>query len=74
MHLPEGVTHNPGVVQHWIGLDTQAALLTIDTSCAANNQYQVQHSDFDQDLQRLFSQDYRDFDRRYHLVADRGNR
>ena len=73
MNLPEGVTYNPGVSRPLIAAEKEA-LITIDSDFRAYGSdvpYEVRDRDFEKDYKRLFSDDYRTFDRRYHLLSDR---
>jgi len=66
MNLPDGVRYNPGQFERWIAITAQAgeALITIDPALG----YTVNDRDFKRNFQDLFSEDYRAFARRYHLI------
>ena len=66
MNLPEGVRYNPGRSVPLIGVTTRVgeALITVDPTLG----YTVNDRDFNKHFQRLFSDDYKAFARRHHLV------
>ncbi len=66
MNLAEGVHYNPGQLGRWIAITTKAgeALITIDPPLG----YTVNDRDFRKHFQDLFSEDYKAFARRYHLI------
>ncbi|RLG20480.1 hypothetical protein DRN74_05375, partial [Candidatus Micrarchaeota archaeon] len=66
MNLPDRVWYTPGQFERWIALSTKAgeALITVDPALG----YTVNDRDFKKNFQDLFSEDYREFARRYHLI------
>lgn len=66
MNLPDGVRYNPGQFERWIAISDKPgeALITVDPSLG----YTVNDRDFKKNFQDLFSEDYREFARRYHLI------
>lgn len=66
MNFPDGLYYNPVQSGHWIVITTKAgeALITIDPTLG----YTVNDRDFKKSFQDLFSEDYKAFARRYHLI------
>jgi len=68
MNLPDRVRYNPGRFERWIAITTKAgeALITIDPALGYNDP--PNDRDFKKHFQDLFSEDYKAFARRYHLI------
>ncbi|MEM4724274.1 MAG: hypothetical protein QXP01_04620 [Candidatus Hadarchaeum sp.] len=66
MNFPEGIRYNPGQLGRWIAItaETGGALITVDPALG----YTVNDRDFKKSFQDLFSEDYKAFARRYHLI------
>jgi predicted dehydrogenase len=66
MNLPEGIRYNPSQFERLIAITAKAGegLITIDPALG----YTVNDRDFKKNFQDLFSEDYREFARRYHLI------
>ena len=77
MKLPRGVSYNPGLLGPLVSTQTPAdALITIASDpqeYGSDVPYQIVPRNFEQNFQPLFSEDYHDFDRRYHLSRDTGS-
>jgi len=67
MNLPEGVQHTPGRLERLIKFSTERgdALISIDPSLG----YKTVKREFKQAFQDLYSEDYRAFAQRYHLMS-----
>jgi predicted dehydrogenase len=66
MRVPEGIRYNPSQFERLIAITAKAGegLITIDPALG----YTVNDRDFKKNFQDLFSEDYREFARRYHLM------
>ena len=66
MNLPDRVQYTPGQYERWIAITTKSgeALITIDPALG----YTINGRDFKNSFQDLFSDDYRAFAQRYHLM------
>jgi len=64
MNLPEGIRYNPSQFERLIAITPEEGLITIDPALG----YTVNDRDFKKNFQDLFSEDYREFARRYHLI------
>ena len=66
MNLPDGVWYTPGQFERWIAITAKPgeAWITIDPALG----YTVNDRDFGESFQKLFSEDFHAFARRYHLI------